>query len=375
MKDPRDQFHFDCRHMVWSRPCRFHKEEGVRCRGCPHYDPVKTRMLLVKLAADGDVLRTTGILSVLAREFPGLHLTWATAPSAAPLLENHPQVDRILVTGRGVPPELLAEEFDLVICPDADPFSAALASVGRTGRRRGYTLADNGVVRPLSKGAREWLLMGLDDDLKKKGDRAYQDILQDVLELPERPGPPELYLTEEEKERALQFRRAAGIPEDRPLVGLNTGAGARWPQKQWTYEGFLELGRRLTAKGRSVLLLGGPSEEERNRRLLAEGGAGFYDAGSRNPVRDFAARLGLCDVLVTGDTLALHLGVAAGIPVVALFGPTSSAEIDLFGKGEKILPEGLDCLCCYRNKCDKKPNCMDLITVERVFEAVERLLP
>ncbi len=374
MKDPGQQFHFDCRHMVWSRPCRFHKEEGVRCGDCPHYDPKKGRILLVKLAADGDVLRTTGILPVLASELPGNHLTWATAPSAAPLLENHPLVDRVLVTGRGTPPELLAEEFDLVLCPDADPFSAALASVARTGRRRGYTLADNGVVRPLSRGAREWLAMGLDDGLKRKGRRTYQDILQDVLELPERPGPPELYLTAEEKARAEAYREEAGIPPDRPLVGLNTGAGSRWPLKQWTFEGFLELGKRLVKRGCSVLLLGGPAEEERNRKLLAEGGKGFFDAGNRNPVRDFAARLGLCDALVTGDTLALHLGVAAGIPVVALFGPTSSAEIDLFGKGEKILPSGLDCLCCYLNRCDKKPNCMDLITVDQVYRAVERLL-
>ena len=236
-------------------------------------------------------------------------------------------------------------------------------------------MADNGVVRPLSKGGREWLAMGLDDGLKREGNLAYQDILKEVLELPERPGPPELLLTGEEKDRAREFRGKARIPQGRPLVGLNTGAGARWPLKQWTYRGFLELGKRLVKKGCSVLLLGGPSEEERNRKLLAEGGRGFYDAGSRNPVRDFAARLGLCDVLVTGDTLALHLGVAAGIPVIALFGPTSSAEIDLFGKGEKILPPGMDCLCCYLNRCDKKPTCMDLITVDQVLGAVERWLP
>ncbi len=375
MMGPVRDFHFDCRHMLWSRPCRYHKEEGVRCGECPHYDPVRSRILLVKLAADGDVLRTTGILPVLAREFPGAHVTWATAASAAPLLENHPLVDRILVTGRGVPPEFLAEEFDLVICPDADPFSAALAAVARTGRRRGYTLADNGVVRPLSRGAREWLAMGLDDGLKRAGTRTYQEILEDVVELAEKPGPPELYLTEEERKRAGEFRGEAGIPGDRPLVGLNTGAGARWPLKQWTYEGFLELGRRLVKRGCSILLLGGPSEEERNRRLSEEGGKGFFDAGSRNPVRDFAARLALCDVLVTGDTLALHLGVAAGIPVVALFGPTSSAEIDLFGRGSKIVPEGLDCLCCYRTRCDRKPSCMDLITVDRVYSEVERWLP
>ncbi|MCH8275833.1 MAG: hypothetical protein IH851_13710 [Armatimonadetes bacterium] len=55
--------------------------------------------------------------------------------------------------------------------------------------------------------------------------------------------------------------------------------------------------------------------------------------------------------------------------VVALFGPTSSAEIELFGSGRKIVPE-MDCLVCYKAECDFVPNCMDLITSEMVKNAI-----
>ena len=43
-----------------------------------------------------------------------------------------------------------------------------------------------------------------------------------------------------------------------------------------------------------------------------------------------------------------------------LFGPTSWAEIELYGLGEKVVPE-MECLSCYKTSCDFVPNCMDLI--------------
>jgi heptosyltransferase-2 len=58
---------------------------------------------------------------------------------------------------------------------------------------------------------------------------------------------------------------------------------------------------------------------------------------------------------------------------VVLFGPTSAAEIDMYGLGEKVIPD-MNCLACYKPTCDFVPNCMDLITTDMVEAAVERQL-
>ena len=50
----------------------------------------------------------------------------------------------------------------------------------------------------------------------------------------------------------------------------------------------------------------------------------------------------------------------------------NDAVIEHFA-GEKIAPD-LDCLCCYRQTCDKQPNCMQSISVDDVFQAVRRQL-
>jgi heptosyltransferase-2 len=69
----------------------------------------------------------------------------------------------------------------------------------------------------------------------------------------------------------------------------------------------------------------------------------------------------------------MHIALAMGRRVVVLFGPTSHEEIELFGLGEKVIPD-LDCLVCYKRECDFIPNCMNSITVNMVLQAVFRQL-
>ena len=99
------------------------------------------------------------------------------------------------------------------------------------------------------------------------------------------------------------------------------------------------------------LLLGGPGERERNERLKRQSPVHVWDPGCDHNVRHFAALLGHCQVVVTGDTLAMHLSLALGRRTVVLFGPTSAPEIELYGLGEKIVPD-MGCLSCYKTSCD-----------------------
>ena len=89
-------YHADCRHFSGEKPCAPHKSEGVVCRDCPRYDPVTERILIVKLDAAGDVLRTTCILPAFRRHFPKASLWWVTDPFSRPLLSGHPDLDVLL---------------------------------------------------------------------------------------------------------------------------------------------------------------------------------------------------------------------------------------------------------------------------------------
>lgn len=77
--------------------------------------------------------------------------------------------------------------------------------------------------------------------------------------------------------------------------------------------------------------------------------------------------------MLSADSLAMHVALAVGSRAVVYFGPTSHAEIELFGRGEKVIPD-LDCLVCYKQDCDFVPTCMDAISVEMIKQAVLRQL-
>ncbi len=81
-----------------------------------------------------------------------------------------------------------------------------------------------------------------------------------------------------------------------------------------------------------------------------------------------------CDLLVSSDTLGMHVAIARRKPVVVLFGSTSAVEIDLFDLGEKVVTD-FPCAPCYKRTCNFDPWCMEKLMPEQVEAAVLRWLP
>ncbi len=104
-------WHLDCRHFIGDRPCKFKRV----CEGCDLYDPMGKRILIVKLAAIGDVLRTTPLLTGLKKTYPRSHITWVVDKEAHPLLRNNALIDRLLVFDFSSTLPLEVETFDRAI--------------------------------------------------------------------------------------------------------------------------------------------------------------------------------------------------------------------------------------------------------------------
>jgi heptosyltransferase-2 len=362
---------WDCRFFLGDRPCVWHKRTGALCT-CDHYEQIQERVLIVKLDAMGDVLRSTALLPPLAEAHPRAAITWITRKESVPLLQRNPYVTEVLELGPEALVHLQTRTFDRVINLDASKTSAALATSARSSRKDGFVLDGRGYVQPTNDAARGWLESGLFDDIKRRGTATYQDRMADILGLRGRKHQYVFELGDDERERARAHLESIGLDLRRPIIGLNTGAGGRWPLKQWREEGYVELVARLgRQQDVQFLLLGGPSEEERNERLKAASVIRLFDPGCNNAVRHFAALVRHCDVVVTGDTLAMHLSLALRRRTVVLFGPTSAAEIELYGLGEKVVPD-MSCLSCYKTSCDFAPNCMDLISTDMVERSVAR---
>lgn len=388
-------------------PCTFHKQHGIHCVNCQYYEKIAFRILIIKLDAVGDVLRTTCLLQGLKEKYQNSHITWLTRRNAIELFENNEFVDTVLDCSVESLVQIQLEKYDLVLNVDAAPFSAQLAMLTKGDKKIGFGYDEKGFVYPFNEEAQKWFEMGLFDDVKKANTQSYQSMILDICGL--NPSKYEVIfrLSEEERQFADEFKLRHGILPlpmgEGAIIGLNTGAGKRWKQKSWTIDGYCGLiefimfgSRRQEEKdGREqaevecqesklgiqkILLLGGPEEAQRNKYLAERYRDIVIDTGCNNTLREFGALVDLCDIVVTGDTLAMHIAIGLGKKVIALFGPTSHAEIELYGRGEKIYANSnssfqlennkLDCLCCYKKDCAIHPNCMELITPQQVLDAI-----
>jgi len=368
--------HYDCRFFRNDIPCVWHKSSGVCCVDCSYYDPISTRILVVKLDAIGDVLRTTFILPGLRRRYPNSHITWVTRQNAEALFKNNPYVDRVLSVEDTLTSVFLQQEcFDVVINPDASPRSAVIAQMAKTDQRFGFVYDAKGYVQAVDEPAQLWLEMGCHDGLKSQNTRSYQDIIASICKLDRYDDPIMIYLSEEEKKTREVFQQNHHLHDYSPVIGLNTGSSPRWPLKAWSsasYKALISLIQDNFPNAR-VVLFGGPHEFAKNSALAKQFPKTVIDSGCDNDLRTFFALLSVTDLVVTGDTLGLHASLALGKRVVCLVGPTSKAELFLYDQGD-ALSSDLDCLCCYNSCCDVVPNCMDSILPDQVLQCIKTSL-
>jgi len=365
----------DCRHFVGERPCRYHKSEGVRCASCVHYEPIDTRILVILLGHLGAVLRATSILPGLRAKYPHGHMTWVTDASALAFLQNQPMLDRPLAFDAAALALVQAEEFDLVANLDLAPEATALATLAKGKKKVGYGRAHDGSIVAYNEPARELLSLSYDDELKRANKRTFQEMVFSILEIEPHKFEIQLHLSDEDMAFGEAFANLHRLDGNVPVVGLNIGGARHWPNKRWPTERFGELAERLRERmgARCVLLYGRDDESAAQGLLEAEGAAEIIDGRGDNSLTQFAAIIGLCDLVVTGDTMALHMALGLKKNVVALFGPTSADEVEMYDRGAKLKPD-IECVCCYRRDCTVRPTCMERIDVDTVFEACATLL-
>jgi heptosyltransferase-2 len=364
--------HCDCRHFLGHKPCSFRRE----CGGCPHYAPFGKRILIVKLAAMGDVLRTTTLLRGLHRAYPECHITWLTEPNVVPMLQAVAEIDRLLAFSFEDTLQLRHETFDQLYCFDKEPKAVALAMEIQAKERIGFGMSPFGNVMPLSPNSEYMFELGIHDNLKFRiNTKTYPELLYECAGLPY-PEPQEYILPDLSGEIAegREYLNSLGVAPGAAKVGLNTGAGDIFAPKKWTEEGYAGLADLLAGElGATVLLLGGPAEAERNARIAAAAVHTPLNAGTHHTIRRFAGIVGNLDLMVTGDTLAMHIAIGLKVPVLVILGATCHQEIELYGRGAKIVAE-CECSPCYLRVCPKDVTCMQTIPARQVYAAAARLL-
>lgn len=361
----------DCRHFRGDKPCGL----GCECGECRSYAPMGTRVLVIKLDAIGDVARTTPILHALRAKYSPCHITWLVHPVAEEMLKGNSLIDVLLPYKPESLEPLRVQTFDLVLSLDKTARAAAVAMWAQAPERLGFGLSPYGTVYPLNPEAEYAFRLGLDDNLKFRQNRkTYQEILFEAIKLPYNRDDYALEIQDRDRRHADRLLARLGLTARDVVVGLNLGGGSAFAHKMWkgpeARRFLVDLINDVDCK---VLLFGAEREEETIREILSARLPRVFHTGTDNTIRQFQALLGRCTVVVTGDSLGMHLAIAERRPVVVLFGATCAQEIELYDRGERIISPA-PCVPCYRAECRRATSCMQEIEPAVVVEAVRRWL-
>ncbi len=162
--------------------------------------------------------------------------------------------------------------------------------------------------------------------------------------------------------------------KDAVFVGFQTTAARRY--RAWPAKNFVELGKRLLSRypDMVLVLLGATSERKYCQDIVdgISGGRRVINLAGEYRISELPAILKTFDLLVSNDTGPLHVAIAVGTPTVSLFVPSRvehTGPYQDFYK-HKVIRKPPPCDPCLIKYCSD-PWCMDLISVEEVFEVIE----
>ncbi len=360
----------DCKKFTGYKPC--HSDHDCWTNGCKDPDPIGVKILIINLDAMGDVLMTTAQLKSIKKKFPVSTIYWVTLKISAALLKNNPFIDKVFVYDFESISILNQLKFDYVYSIDKSLRSGALAMSVNAKNRLGFGINDNGKIIPLNDGAGYNYLLGMDDNLKfKVNQRSGQDYLAETLELEYERNDYVFEFTDEEKIFIEQYKKEIHITPEDKIVGFNTGCSNIYPNKKMTVEQHCNLIESLLSySDYKIMLLGGPEDNERNNEIAEYFKGLIINTPTNEGVRQGACFESIPQVIVTGDSFGMHLAIALKKYVIAWFGLSCWTEIDLYDRGVKLFPEGLECAPCWKKECPYNLECIQMIDLERIEKEI-----
>ncbi len=318
------------------------------------------KILLIRYSAIGDVVLATSIIELLRRNYPQSHLSMLVTQITAPIVEENPFLDRIIIYNRNkrfsylkCVKVLRQERFDIIVSLQGK--AGLLAFLAGAKERVGfnqslrYRYFYN--LRP-----KKWY------PEKHALDR-YLNMVEPLNlegEIPE----PKIYLTKEGESVAEKVLREKGVSKEDFLVGFNPVSA--YPAKEWLLKYYIQLGKELIERYNTKIIIFGKGDKRSSticyqlEIALAKSENVLSLAGKTN-LRQLAALTKCCQLFITGDTGPMHIAAAVGTKVLAFFASTDPKKSGPVGKEHIILE-------------DKKMNWMKNISPEKVLEKIDAYL-
>jgi heptosyltransferase-2 len=314
--------------------------------------PEPASILVCRLSSLGDVVLSLPVVTALRSAYPRAHLAFLSREPYGRVLSGSPEIDALHVwggPGTPIPEGVSRQRWDLTVDLSGTGRSRRLLSGIRSGRllRSGKET----LRRFLFVRFRRWGAGGI--AISPAVDRLFSALSPLGLG------------------RAGRVPRFSGVERDPEGPVLLAPGGGR-PAKCWPADRFAQLAAALVDRGDELLLLGSESERELLETVARDLPAEAVKVVAGPDPADLPAIAAGCSVALTNDSGLLHVAEAAGLPVVAIFGPTHPRlGFAPLGPRSRLLHSALPCSPCDLHGPESCPKghhgCMDDISVKAVL--------
>ncbi len=337
------------------------------------------KILIIQPSRIGDVVFSLPTVAAIKKEFPNAWLGYFVDERCAPIVEGSADIDEVIVFDRTklslgyiakIYRYLHEKKIDLSI--DLHGLFKSAFMVVLAGARFKLASASTNGMRELS-----WLF-----SKEIKPEREESHCVERHLEVAKYLGCKtenrefNIAVPGEAEKKIDEIFSKNGIEKNKRLIVIHPGGG--WISRRWFPERFAELIARLNKNINAQIILvggkeGGAQEKGLNEGIIKKSGIQVLDLTGQLNLKELAALLKKADVFVANEAGPMHIANGLGVKSIAILGPTDPKRTGPFGERTTIIQHKIECQPCRERNCRSK-KCMDLVTVEEVFEEVNRKL-
>ncbi len=336
------------------------------------------RILIIKPSSLGDIIHAIPVLRLLRMKFPQAYLAWFIHEKWADIIKGHPDLDEIIAWSfqwsqlLGLFKVFREKKFDLAV---------DLQGLFRSGV---ISYLSGAPVRVGFKNGREGssLFYTHKVSVPHHPIHAVDRYLLAAKVLGAVPSDPvcTIPISPLDEQFVEDLLRESGLLPSQHFVALNPTA--RWWTKRWPIDRFAQLTDHVQDSGMSVVVIGGEEDIPEIQRMQSLMRTHPVIVAGKTSLKQLAVLLSRAKLLITNDSGPMHLAVAVGTPVVALFGPTDPVRTGPYSRmvgrspiTHHIIRRPVECSPCLSRHCKVGDHrCMMQIEVEQVFEQVRKVL-
>jgi len=324
------------------------------------------KILIIKPSALGDIVHSLPFLDTVKRCYPDTSIHWVVARGLHTFLEGHPLIDRLWIFDKEkwkrpgnllqTLPELASllsglrrERFDVSVDLSGLLRSGLITMAANARYKLGFKEADEGSAYFYTHRIHGSMEIHAIDRYLKIAEA--MGCKPGAIRYPFAP-----------------FAPTPAICKDLPAEYVVMTPSAGKEANRWPAERFGQLAARLDLPS---LLIGGKSDQGVADEVVSHGGGKAVSLAGKTSIKELIPIIGKARYFITNDTGPMHIAAAMGVPVFAIFGPANPVRTGPYGENHTVIRADLPCSPCYAWKPCADWQCMEALTVERVFTIIK----